>query len=79
MKSSCLGLRKQDYSFREGVSTHNSNDNVNEETKSISFHFTSSNLFQPNPSVNDSDSGDSKVCKSLGHSHSGTKEETASL
>ena len=31
----------------KGVSTHNSMDNVDEESESISLHFTNCNLFQP--------------------------------
>ena len=78
MGSSCLGWRKQDYSFTEGVLSRSIIDKVDEETESISLHYTNSNLFQLNLLVNDSDLGDSKVFKSLQHSNPGTTEEIAS-
>lgn len=57
------------------MSTHSSLDNVHEETESILLHFNNLNIFQPNPPIDPSDSGDSKVCKSLEHYHPGKTDE----
>ena len=59
----------------KGISTHSSIDNVDEETETLSLHFTNSNVFQPNPrsSVNDNDNA--KMNKMLEQSHPGSTDE----
>ena len=46
MKGECTTLQLQ-----KGAVTHSSIDNIDEETESISLHFTNSNLFQPNMKI----------------------------
>ena len=53
----------------KGVSTHSSIDNVDEESKSTSLHFTNSNLFQPNAGVSAGCPNDTAMCKSVKQSH----------
>ena len=53
----------------KGVSTHSSIDNIDQESESISLHFASSNLFQPNAEVSTGCPNDAAMCKSVEKSH----------
>ena len=55
-----------------GVSTHSSIDNVNEEFKSMSLYF---DVFQPNGEVSTGCPNDASMCKSVEQSHPGSSEE----
>ena len=62
-------------SLSKGKSTHSSIDNIDEETESISLHFTNSNLFQPSPATSTDDFGDPQMSKSIEQSHPGSHNE----
>jgi len=57
--------------LEKGIVTHSSIDNIDEETESISLHFTNSNLFQPNPGSSIKESSKINVVAN----HPGTIEE----
>ena len=60
--------------LKKGVPTHSSIDNIDEETESLSLHFTNSNVYQPN--AGGSNEGDQTV--SIERFHPGTTEEIPS-
>ena len=65
-EAAVLGGESRTMTLLKGVSTYSSIGNVSAQTESVLLHFTNSNLFQPNPSVTDSDSGGFKSVQILG-------------
>ena len=53
----------------KGTVTHSSIDNIDEETESISLHFTNSNIFQPNMKGVQNDTNDLVDVERQGISH----------
>lgn len=62
----------------KGVSTHSSIDNVDEESKSTSLHFTNSYLFQPNAGVSAACPKDTAMCKSVEQCHTDLNDKISS-
>ena len=59
-------------SLKKGVLTHSSIDNIDEETESLSLHFTNSNTYQPNAGVSNQDDNEITLIEKF---HPGTTEE----
>ena len=62
------------HDIKKGIPTHSSIDNIDEETESLSLHFTNSNVYQPNVGVPD----ESEERVSIEKFHPGTTEEISS-